>query len=120
MTSGATGLKGVQNQFDSLVNLFDKLDKVVPKWSIRIKSVVLFVSLVLLLVLSIFIATRLNEFLPIVSAVIMLLLFTMMYRALSFRKRNWSFGIIGAMVFNHLHPGLAALFVTIVSHFYIL
>lgn len=34
MTSGATGLKGVQNQFASLVNLFDKLDKVVPKWSI--------------------------------------------------------------------------------------
>lgn len=34
MTSGATGLKGMQNQFDSLVNLFDKLDKVVPKWSI--------------------------------------------------------------------------------------
>lgn len=34
MTSGATGLKGVQNQFDSLVNLFDKLDKVVPKWSV--------------------------------------------------------------------------------------
>lgn len=34
MTSGATGLKGVQNQFDSLVNLFDKLDKVAPKWSI--------------------------------------------------------------------------------------
>ncbi|TCE32141.1 Tail measure [Bifidobacterium longum subsp. longum] len=34
MTSGATGLKGVQNQFDSLVNSFDKLDKVVPKWSI--------------------------------------------------------------------------------------
>lgn len=34
MTSGATGLKGVQNQFQNLVNLFDKLDKVVPKWSI--------------------------------------------------------------------------------------
>lgn len=34
MTSGATGLKGVQNQFNSLVNLFDKFDKVVPKWSI--------------------------------------------------------------------------------------
>lgn len=39
MTSGATGLKGVQNQFDSLVNLFDKLDKVVPKWSILGASV---------------------------------------------------------------------------------
>ncbi|KAA8827254.1 hypothetical protein [Bifidobacterium myosotis] len=34
MTSGATGLKGVQNQFDNLVNTFDKLDKVVPKWSL--------------------------------------------------------------------------------------
>lgn len=34
MTSGATGLKGVENQFQNLVNLFDKLDKVVPKWSI--------------------------------------------------------------------------------------
>ena len=89
----------------------------VPKWSIRIKSVVLFVSLVLLLVLSIFIATRLNEFLPIVSAVIMLLLFTMMYRALSFRKRNWSFGVIGAMFSTICILGLAALFVTIVSHF---
>ena len=83
----------------------------------RFKSVVLFVSLVLLLVLSIFIATRLNEFLPIVSAVIMLLLFTMMYRALSFRKRNWSFGIIGAMFSTICILGLAALFVTIVSHF---
>lgn len=34
MTSGATGLKGVENQFRSLVNMFDKLDKVVPKWSL--------------------------------------------------------------------------------------
>ncbi|MFQ9724261.1 MAG: YihY/virulence factor BrkB family protein [[Clostridium] innocuum] len=51
------------------------------------------------------------------SAAIMLLLFTMMYRALSFRKRNWSFGIIGAMFSTICILGLAALFVTIVSHF---
>lgn len=31
MTAGATGLQGVQNQFRNLVNLFDSLDKVVPK-----------------------------------------------------------------------------------------
>lgn len=30
MTAGATGIKGVQNQFQNLVNLFDRLDKVVP------------------------------------------------------------------------------------------
>ncbi|OZG68281.1 hypothetical protein [Bifidobacterium eulemuris] len=34
ITSGATGLKGVQNQFDKLVNTFDKLDDVVPKLSL--------------------------------------------------------------------------------------
>lgn len=34
MTSGATGLKGVENQFQNLVNMFDRLDKVVPKWSV--------------------------------------------------------------------------------------
>lgn len=31
MTAGATGLQGVRNQFQNLVNLFDRLDKVVPK-----------------------------------------------------------------------------------------
>ncbi|KFI57412.1 hypothetical protein [Bifidobacterium choerinum] len=31
MTAGATGLQGVQNQFQNLVNLFDRLDKVVPR-----------------------------------------------------------------------------------------
>lgn len=31
MTAGATGIKGVQNQFQNLVNLFDRLDKVVPR-----------------------------------------------------------------------------------------
>lgn len=33
MTTGATGLQGVENQFQNLVNLFDRLDKSVPKWS---------------------------------------------------------------------------------------
>lgn len=34
MTSGATGLKGVENQFQRLVNLMDSLDTKVPKFAI--------------------------------------------------------------------------------------
>lgn len=33
MTTGATGIKGVQNQFDRLVNLFDNFDTIIPKVS---------------------------------------------------------------------------------------
>lgn len=33
MTAGATGIKGVQNQFDHLVNLFDNFDTIIPKVS---------------------------------------------------------------------------------------
>lgn len=33
-TFGATGLKGVQNEFQKLVTMFDSLDRVVPKWSL--------------------------------------------------------------------------------------
>lgn len=34
MTTGATGVRGVQNQWQKLVNMFDKFDEVVPKWSL--------------------------------------------------------------------------------------
>lgn len=34
MTTGATGIRGVQNQWQKLVNMFDKFDEVVPKWSL--------------------------------------------------------------------------------------
>ena len=34
MTAGATGVRGVQNQWQKLVNMFDKFDEVVPKWSL--------------------------------------------------------------------------------------
>lgn len=43
MTSGAAGLKGVQNQFDRLVDTFDRLDETMPaiaKWGTIITSVV--------------------------------------------------------------------------------
>lgn len=34
MTAGATGVRGVQNEWQKLVNVFDKFDEVVPKWSL--------------------------------------------------------------------------------------
>ena len=34
MTAGATGVLGVQNEWQKLVNVFDKFDEVVPKWSL--------------------------------------------------------------------------------------
>ena len=34
MTAGATGVRGVQNEWQKLVDMFDKFDEVVPKWSL--------------------------------------------------------------------------------------
>lgn len=89
----------------------------VPKWSIRIKSVVLFVNLAIIIVAAIFIATNFLEFLPLISSLIMLMFFYMMYRALSFRRHDWSFGLLGAMFSTICIMGLATLFVTIVKYF---
>ena len=89
----------------------------VPKWSIRVRSVLLFMMLMVLLVVSIGIGTILNDYLPIVSSIIMLVLFTMAYRALSFRKRDWTFGILGAISSTILILCLASLFITVINHF---
>ncbi len=89
----------------------------VPKWSIRIKSIFLFVNLVVIVVAAIFVATNFLELLPLISASIMLMFFYMMYRALSFRKRDWSFGIVGAIFSTISILLLATLFVTVVKHF---
>ena len=89
----------------------------VPKWSIRVRSVLLFMMLMVLLVVSIGIGTILNDYLPIVSSIIMLVLFTMAYRALSFRKRDWTFGILGAISYTILILCLASLFITVINHF---
>lgn len=89
----------------------------IPKWSIRVKSIVMFLVLIATLILSIYIGTKLIQYLPIVASVIMLLLMTIMYRSLSFKKRHWSYGIIGAMFSTICIMLLAALFITIVNQF---
>lgn len=89
----------------------------VPKWAIRIKSVYLFIAFVLVVLCFIFISTYFVEFLPIVSSCVMLIFFYMMYRSLSFRKRDWSFGLLGALFSTISVMCLMSLFVTIVKHF---
>lgn len=89
----------------------------IPKWAIRVKSIVMFILMTVLLVGSIYIATKFLAFLPFVASGIMLLLFFMMYRALSFRKRNVTFGLVGAMFTTVCILGLAALFVNVINYF---
>lgn len=89
----------------------------VPKWSIRVRAIYLFICLAILIVASIFLGTMLNDYLPLVSAMIMFILFTLMYRALSFRKRNLSYGIIGGLFTTVAILGVAALFFTLVNEF---
>lgn len=89
----------------------------VPKWSIRIKSIIMFVVMVAFIVLGVYIATIFKQFLPLIAASFMLMMLTGLYRALSFRKRNWCFGMIGGMFSTICIMGLAALFVSIVQNF---
>lgn len=69
----------------------------VPKWSIRVLSIIMFVTFALLIIAAVFIGTIFSNLLPFMAAISMVFLFTLMYRALSFRKRNMTFGITGAI-----------------------
>lgn len=78
----------------------EKVD--VVKFSIRIQSIFMFIILVALLIGSVFLATFLYNLvdpslLPLIAAVIMVPVFSLMYRALSFRKRSLTFGLIGGL-----------------------
>lgn len=89
----------------------------VPKWSIRLLSMIMFVILVGLIIIAIYIGTLLSTFLPLVSSGIMVILFTLMYRALSFRRRDITYGLIGAIFSTIAVMGTAYLFLFIVEKF---
>ncbi len=74
----------------------------VVKFSIRIQSIVMYVIFVALLIAGIVLATVLYHvvdasLLPLLAVVIMVPVFTLMYRSLSFRKRSLTFGLIGGL-----------------------
>ncbi|MDE6475235.1 MAG: YihY/virulence factor BrkB family protein [Erysipelotrichaceae bacterium] len=89
----------------------------VPKWAIRLRAIYLFVVLAILIVAAIIIGSIMKEYLPLVSSIMMFILFTLMYRALSFRKRNLSFGILGGLFCTIAILCVSALFLTIVGRF---
>lgn len=74
----------------------------VVKFSIRIQSIVMYMIFVAMLIAAILFAGFVyhavdTSLLPLLAAVIMVPIFSMMYRALSFRKRNLTFGLIGGL-----------------------
>lgn len=78
----------------------EKVD--VMKFSIRIQSIVMFVIFVAMLIGGVLFATFLYDvvdvsLLPPLAALIMVPVFTVMYRALSFRKHNLTFGLVGGL-----------------------
>ena len=74
----------------------------VRKFSIRVQSIAMFVVFVALLIAGVMFATFMYRLVapglvPILAAFLMVPIFTIMYRALSFRKRNLMFGLIGGI-----------------------
>jgi len=88
------------NSFLLISASHEKVD--VVKFSIRIQSIFMFVIFVFLLIGGVVLATFLYNIvdpslLPLLGAIIMVPLFSLMYRSLSFRKRSLTFGLIGGL-----------------------
>lgn len=74
----------------------------VVKFAIRIQSIVMYIIFVALLITGIVLATILvhlghASLLPLLAVVVIVPVFTLMYRSLSFRKRSLTFGLIGGL-----------------------
>lgn len=69
----------------------------IPKTVIRVQSIIMFIILAVMIVGSVVVASILSHILPLITAVLMVPIFVVMYRALSFRKRSLGFGLIGAV-----------------------
>lgn len=93
-----------------------------PKWSIRIKSILVFLSLSIYVVLVLYLVSQINLslfsfLLPILSASALLIGFGLFYRALSFEKKELSYGIIGGLFSTISILGTAVLFFLILNQF---
>lgn len=73
-------------------------DKVeLPKFALRLQSIILFLTFAFGIVITIIVGTILKQYLPLVSSLCMVILFLFLYRSLSFRKRPLLFGLTGAI-----------------------
>lgn len=90
----------------------------VPKFAIRLQSIVLFILSAIGIVIAILVGTQLKEYLPLVSSSAMVILFTLLYRMLSFRKRAILFGLIGALFSTAGILAVAYLYLQIIDTFF--
>lgn len=90
----------------------------VPKFAIRLQSIILFVIAAVGVVAAIMIGTYLKAYLPLVSSMAMVILFTMLYRVLSYRKRAPLFGLIGAVFATAGILAVAYLYLYIIDTFF--
>ncbi|MEG0265346.1 MAG: YhjD/YihY/BrkB family envelope integrity protein [Erysipelotrichaceae bacterium] len=88
-----------------------------PKWTIRLLSIILFIVLAALILLVVYVSTNLISTLPLVLSFSMVILFTLMYRALSFRKRDITYGVLGAVFSTIAVIATAWIFFWIVKEF---
>lgn len=88
-----------------------------PKWSIRILSIFVFIFIAILIVIIIFINTKLSAYLPLVASGGMFILFYLLYRSLSFYKKDLMYGVMGGLFATLGILVVAYLFLGIVNHF---
>ncbi len=92
-----------------------------PKWSIRLKSLLVFLGLCVYLVITIYgvvlIGTWIPALLPLAGAMVILAAFILFYRTISFEKKELSYGVVGGLFATAAILGVGYLFFYIVNRF---
>ena len=94
----------------------------VPKWAIRIKSILIFLALSLYVVATLYLLTQINFhsfsfLLPFIGALALLIGFILFYRGLSFEKKELSYGLLGGLFSTVSIMGTAYLFFLVLNQF---
>lgn len=88
-----------------------------PKWIIRIKSILMFVILTFICLVAVVIIGFLSDYIVLASAVFLFLIFTLFYRMLSFKQRDIFYGMTGALFSTTALFLFAYLFYNILDYF---
>lgn len=88
-----------------------------PKWLIRIKSIFMFVILTFICLVAVVITGFVSDYIPLVSAVFLFLIFTLFYRMLSFRQRDLFYGMTGSLFSTTALFLFAYMFLNILNFF---
>lgn len=89
----------------------------VPKIAVRIRSIYLFLLFALYVVGALVIGTACKAVLPLVSVILILIAFYLLYRSLSFRRRELSYGVVGSMFCTTSILLVSVLFFAVLNYF---